>query len=87
MLKLVDLYWQGAHVGGHNKNSIGIMLFGNKAFTDIQKSRLEELLIQLVRTNPIEKIFGHYQLDKRKTCPNFDVPEFLKAIGLQEFCS
>lgn len=81
-------YWQGAHVRGHNKNSIGIMLFGKSFFTKRQIDELDFLLHEILfRHKGIKKIVGHYQLDKKKTCPNIDIPIFLESIGLQQFAA
>ena len=80
----------GSHVYGHNKNSIGICLVGGKPignqkrdinlFTIEQLETLESLLFNLkgFLQEPNLKIVGHCQLDKKKTCPNFDVQKWLK---------
>lgn len=80
----------GAHVSGHNKNSIGICLVGGKPignqkkdinlFTIEQLETLESLLFNLkgFLQDMNVKIVGHCELDKKKTCPNFDVQKWLK---------
>lgn len=80
----------GAHVSGHNKNSIGICLVGGKPignqkkdinlFTIEQLETLESLLFNLkgFLQNQNVKIVGHCELDNKKTCPNFDVQKWLK---------
>lgn len=69
-------YWKGAHVSGHNHESLGIMLFGIDKFSDGQLDLLRELLEELSPKFPNAEIVGHYELDPRKTCPNFNVREW-----------
>lgn len=66
-------YWRGAHVKGHNRNSLGIMLFGKDTFTEEQYISLRKLIQHLLTQYPDAEIVGHRDLDKNKTCPNFDV--------------
>lgn len=86
----------GSHVYGYNKNSIGICLVGGKPigkqkknidlFTIDQLESLESLLFNLkgfLQDSNI-KIVGHCELDNKKTCPNFDVQEWLKTRGIVE---
>lgn len=75
------LYWQGAHVGGHNTGSIGICLIGVDSFTRQQYSALHYLLFKLSEKYGDVEIVGHRDLDPSKTCPNFDVKEWLDKIG------
>ena len=46
---------------------------------DISKLQesLKKVLEELVLKYPEAKIVGHYDLDKHKTCPNFNVQEYL----------
>lgn len=65
----------GAHVAGHNSDSIGICLGGRHNFTTAQFDTLKVLLYDLTHhflltTNDV---YGHRDFDKNKTCPNFDV--------------
>lgn len=76
-------YWKGAHVGGHNSHSIGICLIGTQHFTRQQHEALEDLLRDLQAQHPEADTRGHYELDARKTCPNIDVPTWLKVRGLR----
>jgi N-acetyl-anhydromuramyl-L-alanine amidase AmpD len=79
----------GAHVGGHNSNTIGICLVGKNAFSALQWAALEQLVAELqtnIKAGPHHlnaKVLGHYQFDtaikQGKTCPNFDVPAWLQA--------
>ena len=67
----------GAHVLGYNANSLGICLVGGWHgkfdYTRFQMSVLELLLGTLETEHPESLVVGHYNLDMKKTCPNFDV--------------
>ena len=76
-------YWQGAHVAGHNANSIGVCLIGRDLFTNEQTAALQDLLAVLRDDYPEASIRGHYELDPGKTCPNIDVPAWLDARGIE----
>lgn len=75
-------YWTGSHVKNYNTGSIGVCLIGRETFTEDQYSELVALLRELKTRYPNAEIKGHRQLDPGKTCPNFDVPEFLKERGI-----
>jgi len=75
-------YWKGAHAKNHNTGNIGICLIGNDFFTEEQYKTLEALLLKLVIKYPGVTIKGHYFYDTHKTCPNFDVEDYLDSIGL-----
>lgn len=66
----------GAHAYGYNVNSIGICMVGGKPeanFTIEQWSALEKLVKGLKFTYKNAQILGHRDLNKGKTCPQFDV--------------
>lgn len=71
----------GAHVAGHNANSIGICYAGGKGAdgkpednrTDEQKEVLRLMVLQMRRKYPKAKVVGHRDLDRGKACPCFDV--------------
>lgn len=62
----------GAHVKGHNRDSIGTCLVGRSHFTDEQFNTLRRLHEDYEFSFPGIKIAGHRDFDKKKTCPNFD---------------
>lgn len=73
----------GAHVEGHNRNSIGICLVGgldpttgqpSDAFAPVQFAALERLLRELLGRYPDAIILGHRDFPGvAKACPCFDV--------------
>ncbi len=71
----------GAHVAGHNQNSIGICMVGSKGdHTPEQWSRTAVLLADLSHqfSIPPGSILGHRDFSGvTKTCPDFDVRERL----------
>lgn len=70
------LYWQGAHVRGHNRHSIGICLVGRDSFTGEQMYSLRQYVEVLQVLYPNAQVLGHRDLDSKKTCPNFDVKKW-----------
>ena len=78
----------GAHVTGHNANSIGICLAGGLSkidgktveranFTDQQYDSLYKLLTELMAKYPLAKLYGHSDF-ANKFCPGFDVRTWFK---------
>ena len=74
----------GAHVHGHNRDSLGVCLIGGKtvdgrpAFDDwvtpAQKAALFRLLDELIIAHPRAVIRGHNEFPGvAKTCPNLDM--------------
>lgn len=72
-------YWEGAHITGHNHHSIGVCLVGRDEFTERQYATLKNTLYRLKFRYQGAEIVGHYQLDDKKTCPNIDIPAWIKA--------
>jgi N-acetylmuramoyl-L-alanine amidase len=72
----------GAHVLGHNSDSLAVCLVGRKQFARAQLESLTMLVrCLLVRTSlPKTAVLGHYELDKHKTCPNLDMDLFRNGI-------
>ena len=71
----------GAHVRGHNIDSVGICYIGGKDYcnkkskdtrTKAQKETLVDLIKVLKKIYTEAKVYGHNDFDKRKTCPCFD---------------
>ena len=87
-----NLNVSGAHARGYNKNSIGVCLVGGRSdndkpednFTAEQKKTLAALIILLKAEYPDADIKGHNELSS-KTCPNFNVKEFMSNIDIHLF--
>ena len=65
----------GAHVRGHNKDSLGICLIGTRWPTKEQFDSLIALYGLLYEKFGIkwDNWFGHYEVDSQKTCPSFSM--------------
>ncbi|HMA78916.1 MAG TPA: N-acetylmuramoyl-L-alanine amidase, partial [Candidatus Paceibacterota bacterium] len=72
----------GAHVRGHNENTIGVCLVGGMTedkkssesnFTHWQWDALDMLLHQIETTFGRLDVVGHRDLDPSKDCPCFNV--------------
>jgi len=70
---------RGAHVAGHNNNTIGICLVGRKTFTKEQWAALTTLVIQLQSIYKCT-VRGHRDYTRMKSCPNFDVRRWWKDV-------
>ena len=76
-----------AHVKNYNHVSTSVCVVGGAMeddwkqpednFTGEQWDSLKKVLKELVVKYPKARIVGHYELDERKTCPNFNVREYL----------
>ena len=71
-------YWEGAHVSGHNAGSIGVCLVGRDEFTEEQFNAMKSVLYLLKFKYQDAEVMGHYELDHRKTCPNFSVKAWVE---------
>lgn len=69
----------GAHVYGHNEKSIGICLIGTDTFSGRQLLALYRLVKKLEKDLGKLEIYGHYEFNPNKTCPN------MNANWLREF--
>ena len=72
----------GAHVRGHNQNSVGICMIGTDAFSLAQWRSLTLLVDHLSERFAIrdDSIVGHRDLYSGKTCPGFDVADWLERF-------
>ena len=72
-----DVGVMGAHVKGHNRNSIGVCLHGDRSFTEAQFSSARMLYRIFNYMIPDLQVYGHRDLDPKKTCPNFEVQDMI----------
>jgi len=66
---------RGAHCKGHN-DTLGICLIGKHSFSSMQFMALEEII--KAHAISTKKIYPHNAFNKHKTCPNFDVYEWIE---------
>ena len=79
-------------VAGYNSKSIHICYAGGldengkpkDTRNPLQKRLMEGVVLNYIKKYPWIKVGGHYQLDKNKACPCFDVPKWLKGIGVTD---
>lgn len=66
---------KGAHCRGFNSRSVGICLIGRNEFSEQQMKTLFRSLGDLFRHYNLDPdaVYGHYELDDHKTCPNLDM--------------
>lgn len=70
----------GAHAKNHNTSSIGICLVGTDKYTIDQWHALKMLVKSLqARLGSDLNIIGHRDVDPHKTCPGFDVRQWLDS--------
>ena len=83
-----DVDISGAHCTGHNANSIGVVYVGGVASdgktpkdtrTDLQKTALLSLLLNLRRMYPKAEIHGHRDF-ANKACPSFDATKEYREV-------
>ncbi len=74
--------WRGAHVSGHNWNSIGVCLTGGGGeFSSQQLLSAAKLCHQISSRFPsIIGVKGHYEFTSAKTCPEIDMDYFRTYI-------
>lgn len=84
------LTMQGAHVGGYNKDNLGICLIGGidtsgkpeDNFTPAQKNALRGLIERLLKDYPRAEIKGHRDWPGvRKACPSFEVKDWWASLN------
>ncbi|MGC6484841.1 MAG: N-acetylmuramoyl-L-alanine amidase [Candidatus Puniceispirillales bacterium] len=76
-------YWVGAHVYGHNTESLGVCLIGRHDFTPAQMDALLVIMHDWKNRYPRAEICGHCDFDNtEKTCPNFDARDWARQKGL-----
>jgi len=74
-------YWQGSHVRGHNKTSLGVCLIGMGGdATEAQLSSLKMLITGWCHKFDNPEVLGHCDLDPHKTCPGFNVAEWWESV-------
>lgn len=62
-------YWTGAHVSGHNTDSLGICLIGEGDYGKEQFLSLIDLLSTLLKIHDSANIYEHCYFNPDKGCP------------------
>lgn len=71
-----------AHIRGHNKNSVAICFHGKNNFTARQfrsGAKLCNMLMSVLGLTQLD-IIAHNNLDKNKTCPNFEISKITSLL-------
>jgi len=68
-------------VGGQNLSKHSDF---EKILTPGQFTTLDQYVKDYLYHHPDCKVAGHYQVNEQKDCPGFDVPKFLRFIGISE---
>lgn len=78
-----DVNTPGAHVKGHNKNSLGVVWVGREQMTIEQIGSLVSLVFKLMceYNIPSSRVLGHFELDSSKTCPNMAIEELRDILS------
>lgn len=88
---MVDAYEITNGVAGINSQSRHVVYVGGKTTdnknaedtrTPEQKAALLTYVKTIIAQAPKILIAGHYQFDKKKACPSFDVPAWLSENGI-----
>jgi hypothetical protein len=69
----------GAHVAGHNADTLAICWVGRNDCQDAQKESMKKQILEWCDKYgiSIDDVYGHYELAPGgKTCPNLDMNEF-----------
>lgn len=85
---------QGAHVRGHNHDSLGVVYAGGvderlapkDTRTPEQIAALFNVVTDWQRRFdvPVRRVRGHYELDPGKACPSFDMDRFRATLREME---
>lgn len=78
---------QGAHVEGHNKDSLGVCWVGTYRPTEAQIISICNLYVLLFREFKItwENWFGHYEFNNKKECPGFSMDLMRKLLQYHHY--
>jgi len=67
----------GAHARGHNARSVGLCLAGTDQYSPAQWQALKAQCLGYQRRFDGIEIIGHNQINPNKSCPGFDVADWL----------
>lgn len=72
----------GAGAKGNNKDSVHVVVTGDDCFTMAQMVSLKAVLKMLMTKFHLNQkdVYGHYQVNPGKTCPNFTIEEMREVF-------
>jgi len=70
--------------GGKDDNFKSVFGSFELVLTDAQFVALQEYIKAFLGKHPKCKVLGHYQVNKHKCCPGFNIPEYLRYINIPE---
>lgn len=72
----------GAHVRGHNADSLAICWVGRNDCQESQKASMKKQIKEWLTKYglSISDVYGHKELASGKTCPNLDMDEFRRYL-------
>ena len=72
----------GAHVAGHNSDSLAVCLVGRGKYEPEQICTLLRLLHRWITDHGLKPsdVYGHYELDAKKGCPLLDMDAVRKVL-------
>ena len=75
----------GAHCRKHNRSSLGICMIGKEHFSDAQRIALMATVLELCGVHELEPgdVYGHYEFDDGKSCPNMSMGVFREDLGFR----
>jgi len=80
---VIEAHERGAHVKGFNTGTLGVCLVGNETFTVNQiEAAVKHVNRLLLRFGfNVADVWGHYEADDKKTCPNLNMDVFRDILA------
>ena len=83
---ILDPNERGAHVFGHNRDSVGVCLIGKRGLYTVPQLLnlriiVRDLMEQFYLTT--EDVYGHRDFNAEKTCPDIATADLREMIGLE----
>ena len=83
---ILDTHEVGAHVRGHNRDSVGVCLIGKRGLYTVPQQlslriTVRDLMDQFCLT--IDDVYGHRDFSLEKTCPDIATADLRDLIALE----
>ena len=74
----------GAHTYAYNSSSLGLCWIGRTKPTADQYDAMIMRVVELLQLYglSVRDVYGHCELDSKKTCPNIDMDEFRDQVAI-----